>query len=214
MDYKRKNNSTKQKILYPYLNGFLNCILFFYLMIMTIFLFGYVIFYLINYTRYIYNNPEISNKVVEEILHTKGNSVHDEFNLKMQISILIFVSIMFILGNLLYFQKYKKNCCTYFHRIFLISLMVYFCYHTKSYINQLNNYIKLLQTQIVNESITKVISNMIKLINFQKKALNITILLILLKCFYIILLFLDIDNKNENKNKKNLSKQLIELEDV
>jgi hypothetical protein len=183
-------------------------------MIMTIFLFGYVIFYLINYTRYIYNNPEISNKVVEEILHAKGNSVYDEFNLKMQISILIFVSIMFILGNLLYFQKYQKYCCTYFHRIFLISLMIFFCYHTKSYINQLNNYIKLLQRQIVNESITKVISNMIKLINFQKKALNITILMILLKCFYIILLFLNVDNKNENNNKKNLSKELIELENV
>ena len=92
--------------------------------------------------------------------------------------------------------------------------MIFFCYHTKSYINQLNNYIKLLQRQIVNESITKVISNMIKLINFQKKALNITILMILLKCFYIILLFLNVDNKNENNNKKNLSKELIELENV
>jgi hypothetical protein len=55
---------------------------------------------------------------------------------------------------------------------------------------------------------------MIKLINFQKKALNITILMILLKCFYIILLFLNVDNKNENNNKKNLSKELIELENV
>lgn len=215
MDYKRKNNPTKKKILYPCLNRFLKYILFFYFMILIIFLFGYAIFYLTYYTRYIYNNPEIINQAVEEIFNINGiKSVHDEFTLNMQISILIFVSIIFILGNLLYFEKNKKYCCSYFHRFFLISLMIYFCYHTKSYINQLKIYMHILEKQIVNESITKVISNIIKLINFQKKAFTHTILLILLKCFYIILLFIDITPKNEDKNKKKLSKQLIEMDDI
>lgn len=217
MDYKRKTNSTKEKILYPCLNTFIKYVLFAYYIALTIFLFGYGFFYIFCYIRYIYYNSKITNKEIEEIIHSKGiNFVNDEYILNMQISILLFICVLFILGNLLYFQKYKRYYCIYFHRLFLIAVMIYFCYHTQLYLNKLKEYIQVLQRQIVNESITKVISNFMKLSDFQKKALNDTILLIIVTLFYFILLIINKDSEknNKNKNKKDLSKKFIEMEEV
>lgn len=213
MDYKRKTNQTKKKILYPCLNCLIQYALFLYMFILTIFFFGYILYYIVIYTRIIYNKPEISNKEVELIFNSNGvKNVKDEFILNMQISLLILVCILFIFCNLLFFQKYNKTCCTILHRIILISLMFYLCYHTKLYINRLKNYSSLLRKQIVNESITHILSNYMKIIDLQNDAVAYTILLIVLKCFYIVLLLLDIQDKKEDNS--NLSKNLIEMENV
>ena len=213
MDYKRKTNQTKKKILYPCLNCLIQYALFLYMFILTIFFFGYLFYYIVFYSRIIYNYPEMINKEVEIIYNSNGvKNVKDEFILNMQISLLILVCILFIFCNLLFFQKYNKTCCTILHRIILISLMFYLCYHTKLYINRLKNYSSLLRKQIVNESITHILSNYMKIIDLQNDAVAYTILLIVLKCFYIVLLLLDIQDKKEDNS--NLSKNLIEMENV
>ena len=213
MDYKRETNQTKKKILYPCLNCIIHYALFLFILILTIFFFGYLFYYIVFYSRIIYNNPEMINKEVEIIYNSNGvKNVKDEFILNMQISLLILVCILFIFCNLLFFQKYNKTCCTILHRIFLISLMIYFCYHTKLYIDKLKNYSSILKKQIVNESITHILSNYMKIIDFQKDVVAITILLIVLKCFYIVLLLLDVKDKKKDKN--NLSQNLIEMENV
>jgi hypothetical protein len=51
-----------------------------------------------------------------------------------------------------------------------------------------------------------------KIIDLQNDAVAYTILLIVLKCFYIVLLLLDIQDKKEDNS--NLSKNLIEMENV
>ena len=213
MDYKRETNQTKKKILYPCLNCIIHYALFLFILILTIFFFGYLFYYIVFYSRIIYNNPEMINKEVEIIYNSNGvKNVKDEFILNMQISLLILVCILFIFCNLLFFQKYNKTCCTILHRIFLISLMIYFCYHTKLYIDKLKNYSSILKKQIVNESITHILSNYMKIIDFQKDVVAITIVLIVLKCFYIVLLLLDVKDKKKDKN--NLSQNLIEMENV
>lgn len=213
MDYKRETNQTKKKILYPCLNCIIHYALFLFILILTIFFFGYLFYYIVFYSRIIYNNPEMINKEVEIIYNSNGvKNVKDEFILNMQISLLILVCILFIFCNLLFFQKYNKTCCTILHRIFLISLMIYFCYHTKLYIDKLKIYSSILKKQIVNESITHILSNYMKIIDFQKDVVAITILLIVLKCFYIVLLLLDVKDKKKDKN--NLSQNLIEMENV
>ena len=51
-----------------------------------------------------------------------------------------------------------------------------------------------------------------KIIDFQNDAVAYFILLIVLKCFYILLLLLDIQDKKEHKS--NYSQKLIEMENL